>query len=222
MSSGRCHWKKVWAAIVLGSLLAGAAAEDNLDYWLHQAKPATSQPTQKQSASAPAIAAERNLPAGGDALPGAVELSDGEVIAGYITTTRDQPWTVFVENEKRWRLLPPLAVLSITAIVEEESLQPQWRWQAMGSPQRVYTGQQYPFRRMRWKFHLIDGSEVVGTVKGQPFWVTHDGRTTGPLVLHERDKGPLGGRLEDLVYVKRIVISRRAMQQAASTASRPS
>jgi hypothetical protein len=204
---------------VLGCLLAGAGASDNVDYWLRQGKPAASQPVQGQPTTA------QGVPSREDALPGVVELSNGEIIAGYIYTTRDKSWEVFVnvDNENRWRLLPPLVVLSITAIVDEESTEPQWRWQATGQPERVYSGQEYPFRRLRWRFRLLDGSEVTGTVKGQPLWVERDGRTVGPMVLHERDKGPLGGKLDELVYVKRVIISRRAMRQAASMpASRPS
>jgi len=218
--------KTLRAIAVLGCLLAGTAADDNVDYWLHQAKPIVSQPASQAAQNQPAAA---QVPSREDALPGVVELSNGQVMAGYIYTTRDKSWEVFVEDvdngvdtEKRWRLLPPLAVLSITAVVDEESTEPKWRWEAMGTPERVYTGQAYPFRRLRWRFRLIDGSEVTGTVKGQPLWVEQDGRTVGPLVLHERDKGPLGGKLSDLIYVKRVIISRQAMRQAASMpASRP-
>ena len=131
--------------------------------------PPVSQPSQRRPP--PPRRGAKTARRSDEGLPGAVELSDGNVIAGYIHTTRDQPWTVYVEGEKRWRLLPPLVVLSIRAWWMEESIEPEWRWAGMGRPERVYTGRQYPFRRYRWTFRLIDGSEVVGTVKGQPFWV---------------------------------------------------
>lgn len=201
--------------VAIGCVPVAGGAGDNLDYWMGQAKPADSQPAASEPAEEPAAFAPDDT----EGLPGAVELSDGKVLAGFIHTTRDRPWSVYVEGEGRWRLLPPLAVLSVTAVVDEERMAEEWRWGGMGTPERVYTGRQYPFRRYRWRFRLIDGSEVVGAVKGQPLWVVADGHRSGPYVLHERDKGPVGTTLEQLVYVKRVVISRRAMAQAASQPS---
>jgi len=192
------------------------AAGDNLQYWLDRAAPAASQPAESGTTSAAATAPAATQPRD-DAWPGAIELSDGTILAGMIHTTRDQPWTVYVEAEKRWRLIPPLAVLSITAVVREESYEQEWRWAGMGRSEKVYTGRRYPFRRFEWTFRLADGSEITGVVKGQPIWVDSGGAVLGPFVLHERDKGPLGSRFEELIYIKRVIVSRRAMEQALST-----
>ncbi len=203
--------------------LAGLAGGDNLQYWLGQAKPAATQPVRQAAAtSRPATQPLAAVPRD-DAWPGAVELSDGRVLAGMCHTTRDRPWEVYVQAERRWRRIPPLAVLSITAVVREESYENQWRWGGMGTPERVYTGRRRPFRRLEWTFRLADDSEITGTVKGQPLWVDSGGNQAGPFVLHERDKGRLDSTLEELLYVKHVVVSRRAMQQvlAASPASRP-
>jgi hypothetical protein len=50
-------------------------------------------------------------------------------------------------------------------------------------------------------------------VKGQPIWVedAESGKKSAPLVLHERSKGADGQTLDELVYVERVVISRRLM-----------
>ncbi|KKL22716.1 hypothetical protein LCGC14_2432670, partial [marine sediment metagenome] len=158
-----------------------------------------------------------------DALPGVVVLSNGTVIPGGVYTTRDKNWEVWVESEKRWRHIPPILVLSIQAVVVEEAMDNEWRWKEMGSDEKVFTGRKKPIRRFRWRFHLIDGSHVTGNVKGQPVWIEVDRKTKGPHVLHERSAGKYGQTLTDLVYVKRIVISRRAMEQArrAQPASAP-
>ncbi len=149
-----------------------------------------------------------------DALPGVVVLSDGTVLAGFVYTTRDKHWEVWVGSEKRWRHVPPILVLGIRAAVAEERMDKEWRWKEMGSDERVYTGRVRPVRRHEWSFHLIDGSRLTGTVKGQPLWVTHGGKTRGPFVLHERSAGQYGQTLKDLVYVHQVVISRRAMADA--------
>jgi hypothetical protein len=148
-----------------------------------------------------------------NALPGAVELSDGRTIAGWIVTTPDEPWAVWVETEKRWRRIPPAAVLQVTAEVIAERMELQWRWKAMGEPEKVYTGKRYPFRRFEWTFRLADGSEIRGVVKGQPLWLEVDGKRQGPWLLQERSKGEVGQSLKEHVYLKRAVISRRAMEQ---------
>lgn len=208
-------------AIVAGVALRPAVTEtddspsSDLDYWLDRATTApASQPTEDPDnlGSNPLAKGEFVR---SDALPGAMKLSDGTLLAGGIYTTREKPWRVYVASEKRWRRIPPLAVLSITAKVIEEKMELEWRWKSTGEPEKVYTGRKYPTRRLEWRFLLIDGSEIVGVVKGQPIWVeSPDGETHGPLVLHERSKGEPGQSLGDLVYVKKAVLSRKMMKRA--------
>ena len=152
----------------------------------------------------------------GDALPGVVVLSNGEILAGGIHTTRDRNWEVWVNSEQRWRHIPPLAVLSVRAVVLEERMEREWRWKEMGSDEKVDTDRTRPIRRLQWQFHLIDDSHVTGAVKGQPLWVESGGKRRGPFVLHERSAGKYGQTLKDMIYVKKVVISRRAMERTLS------
>ncbi len=149
-----------------------------------------------------------------DALPGVVVLSDDQVLPGGIFTTRDKNWEVYVADEKRWRHIPPILVLSIRAIVTEEGMEKEWRWTEMGRNEKVFTGRTQPVRRLLWRFHLIDDSYVTGEVKGQPLWLETDNKRHGPFVLHERTKGEFGQTLKDLIYVKCVIISRRAMEES--------
>jgi hypothetical protein len=152
------------------------------------------------------------------AVPGVMEFSDGRQIAGGLYTTREKNFEVWVEQEKRWRLVPFLTVLSITAIVDEEKMEQEWRWKEMGVPEKVFTGREYPTRTLSWRFHLIDDGVITGVVKGQPVWVDRpaqagqDAHKSGPFMLDERSKGEMGQKLSDLVYVKRIIVSRKAME----------
>lgn len=148
-----------------------------------------------------------------DALPGVVELSDGRILAGGLYTTVEKPWLVFVEKESRWRRVPFITALSIVAVVVSEKMELRWRWKAMGEPEKVYTGKKYPTRRFLWKFRLLDGSYMTGAVKGQPLWVQYGPKRHGPFVLHERSRGKDGQSLKDLVYVKRVIVSRRMMDE---------
>jgi len=180
----------------------------NLDFWLNQATTApSSRPADNPVKSGTNPFSGKDRPFRPDAVPGVIELSDGAQLPGWLYTTRDKPWVMFDPKLERWRQIPFITVLSITAVVTEEKYVLQWRWKGMGEPEKVFTGRKYPYRRFLWKFSLIDGTTVTGTVKGQPIWVRWDRKTTGPMVLHERDKGKLDLKLEDVKYVRKVVVS---------------
>jgi len=197
-----------------GSGDAGQATPaGNLEYWLGRSKTASTQsaPAGRDGSGAGPFDGVAALSRRG-ALPGVLELSDGTQIAGWLYTTVAKSWQVYEARTKRWRQIPFAAVLSITAVVVEEKMEPKWRWKAMGVPERVYTGREYPTRRYLWRFLLADGTNITGAVKGQPLWVRTGRVKSGPFVLHERDKGEIGQALADLSYVRKIVVSRRLMK----------
>ena len=202
----------------------------DLDYWLSRARPV--EPNQPAATASPASDANRSAagtgPAGappaaspfrssdlpfrrGDALPGVIELSDGNQLPGGLYTTVEKPWIVWSEATKNWRRVDFLTLLSIEAVVEEQRMELDWRWKGMGEPEKVYTGKKYPMRRMHWRFKLIDGSVVEGSTKGQPVFVELAGKVSGPFILGERMKGELGQTLGELLYVRKIVVSRGMM-----------
>jgi hypothetical protein len=210
----------------------------DLDYWLSRAKPVEPNqpgaPPQPQGGKLPvkpendrAGAASVGAAATGaaanpfrnsdlpyrrsDALPGVIELSDGNQLPGGLYTTVEKPWIVWSEATKSWRRVDFLTLLSIEAVVEEQRMELSWRPKGMGEPEKVYTGRKYPMRRMHWRFKLIDGSVVEGSTKGQPVFVELTGKVSGPFILGERMKGEDGQTLEDLVYVRKIVVSRKMM-----------
>ncbi len=199
-------------------------AESNLEYWLDQAQTVATRPAQSNEPDTGETKAEIKTQSSAcftrdDALPGVIEFSDGRQIAGGIFTTRDQALKVWLGEEKTWQPVPPAAVLSISAVVVQEEMKLRWRWKGMGEPEKVYTGESYPFRRFLWKLHLADDSTIQGEIKGQPLWVETPTETLGPFILSERSPGQVGQTLKDHVFIKKIVISRKMMdkvQQAQS------
>lgn len=212
--------RRVAAGLILASLAVVGGADDgdsdsdSLDYWLNRAEPADTRPaetTDEPEGKNPFdVAARFGRP---DALPGVVELSDGQQIPGRIYTTRDRNLEVWVEAEERFRRVPLITVLSIEPVVVNAEMVQEWRWKEMGVPERVYTGREYPTMRFEWKLHLIDDSTIVGPIKGQPLWVRLKDSKFGPFILHERTKGRMGETLDDIVHLKRVVISRRMMEK---------
>jgi hypothetical protein len=203
-------------ALTLTSLVLGAGPGRGVDDYLRQGETATSSPA-AESLPATQPTPVASIPTSDEALPGVIELSDGRQIAGDVFTTPGESWRVWVAQEKRWRLIPPAAVLSVSAQIVQEEMKLQWRWKATGEPQRVYTGQKYPLRRFLWTFRLADGSTITGVVKGQPIWVEAGGQAQGPFLLSERSKGKPGRTLENLVHIRKVVLSRTMMEKVRQT-----
>ena len=206
-----------------------SAPASNLDYWLRQSgEPPATQGVAPPDGKDPSPSKGEGGPQGrvrvtdrftrADAVPGVAILSDGSVLPGGLFTTRDRDFEVWVESENQWRHVPLLMALSIEAVVIEEGLDKEWRWKEMGSDEKVFTGRSKPIRRFRWRFHLIDDSAVTGDVKGQPLWVETPEKRLGPYILHERSDGEYGQTLAESVYLRRVVVSRRAMDQARKSA----
>jgi len=191
--------------------LQRADPNDNLDFWLNQAETVNEEDFQPASEPAKRTRGPRRP----DALPGVVELSNGQQLPGLLYTTRGRDWELYDTEDRTWHRIPPITVSSMTAVVDEEEIELEWRWKAMGVDERVYTGNSYPMRRLSWKVKLIDGTTFHGAIKGQPIFIDLAGSVTGPLTLHEKQKGEFGDTLDDLVYVKQIVVSKRMMDAVA-------
>jgi len=78
----------------------------------------------------------------------------------------------------------------------------------------VLTGESYPARMLAYRFTLIDGSTIDGTAQ-QPIYV-RDGEQVHRLILHERQKGPIGATLESLLYVRSVRLGEEALKSGRS------
>lgn len=207
-------------ALLAGSLAAQSRPGDDLDYWIGQAQTAQTRPNRPDDRPTTQSATR---PAREDALPGVIELSDGSVMPGWLCTTGEKDLEVYQEALKQWQQVPLLAVLSIQAVVKEETMELRWRWKGMGQVEKEYTGAKYPFRRLTWRVRLIDGTTVEGVIRGQP--LTLEPVAGGPrrtFVLAEQQKGRDDQTLADLPYLRRAIVSRRLMEavEADETASK--
>ena len=148
-----------------------------------------------------------------DAVPGYVELSTGLKIPGKIYTTRAKRLKIYNLKRERYEYVPVSALTSIEVTVEWERMDKEWRFKEAGNPEKVYTGREYPVRSLAWTLTLRNGHRIYGHVLGQPLYVEHDGKAE-PFILHQRDKGPMGRRLADLVYIRRGEFGPEAYQRA--------
>ena len=133
---------------------------------------------------------------------GIVELSDGTTYEGEIYLTRDKMFRIFDRRAKMYRDFPIAAIAEIRVSVEKEQMEREWRWKEGGSNVKVYTGRSYPWRKYVTTIVLTNGQEFTGD-STTLFYVKTD-KGTKKFILHRRDKGPIGSKLSDLIYVKRI------------------
>jgi len=148
-----------------------------------------------------------------DAVPGYIEVSTGLKAPGKIFTTRGKRIKVFNLKREVYEYVPVPALTRIDAILEWERVEQEWRFKEAGNPEKVYTGRSYPVRMLAWKLTLRNGHEITGHVLGQPLYVEHNGKVER-FILHQRDKGPMGGGLKDLIYIRSVEFGPEAYNQA--------
>ena len=164
--------------------------------------------------SGPANPFGKPAPVGSDALPGAIELSDGTLLPGLIYLTRSKEVEVFDTAKKKERRILLAAILTIETIVEWERMDPQWRFKTAGDAEKVYTGKSYPSRMLSYRVTLSDERVVEGHIAGQPIYVQPSEGKPRLLVLHKRHKGPVDTKLKDLVYVTWVRLGDQARGEA--------
>lgn len=148
-----------------------------------------------------------------DAVAGCIELSDGTKRPGRIYTTRAKRLKIYNLKRKIYEFVAVPACKRIEGVVEWERLDREWRFKEAGNTEKVYTGRAYPLRMHSWRLTLRNDHEILGHILGQPLYVVHDGKAER-FILHKRDKGPKGAKLEDLVYVRRVVLGQEAYNEA--------
>ncbi|MGB2781975.1 MAG: hypothetical protein WBD63_10905 [Phycisphaerae bacterium] len=176
--------------------------------------PASSSATPGQGAPASPFAEATEEEQRKDAVPGWVELSSGAKIFGRIYTTRAKRLKIFNVEKEIYEYVPVPAVREIETIVEWERMEKEWRFKEAGSAEKVYTGREYAARKFAYRLTLLGGHVITGHIVGQPLYVARPSRASGSndeggverFVLHDRQKGPLDTRLEDLVYLERVVL----------------
>jgi hypothetical protein len=181
-----------------------------------KAETGTRKPEGKEPASPFAAGAEGGVRE--DAVPGYVELSSGAKVAGRIFTTRAKRVKIFNLEKEVYEYVPVPAIRKIETVVEWERMEKEWRFKEAGSPEKVYTGRSYPARKLAYRLALVGGHTIRGHILGQPLYLARPSRASGSsdgsndegktdrFILHDRQKGPPDTRLEDLVYLKRVVL----------------
>ena len=186
----------------------------------------------------PAVRQDRD-----DAIPGYLEMSDGQVFVGNIYMTRDKRLKMEDSmrqvgggdgapddnSEKRQREIPLRAVKQIEAKVEKEWVEKEWRFKELALDEKYYTGRTYPVRKCVYTVTLKDGRKITAPVAEifyvKPFRELAAGPRTDEepepirFMIHKRQKGDPGTALKALTYVKLIKLGEQAVEEGKKKAS---
>lgn len=193
--------------VFAAAAVAGAADTDSTVDWLLSAPVSTTKPaisasapaSRPSSATQPATPLVTSQPQG--ARRGVVILSDGARLEGAISTTDGKPLRFWQEDLHKYADLPFAAIDRLDAVVVWEREEKEWHFVASGSDIKEYTGRSYPARETAYEAKMGDQT-IKGGIVAPIYIATDKGEQT--FVLHKRDKGPLGGTLKDLIYIKSI------------------
>jgi len=136
-----------------------------------------------------------------DAVPGYVELSTDLKVPGWIYTTRAARIKIYNLRREVYEYVPVPALKHIEAAVEWERMDKEWRFKEAGNPEKIYSGREYPVRKVAYTLTLRNDHKIYGHILGAPLYVDHNGKVER-FILHDRDKGPMGSPLADLKYIK--------------------
>jgi hypothetical protein len=146
----------------------------------------------------------KKLKAPNEARAGTVTLSSGKIYNGSIWTTLATPLRIWVEAEKRYNDLDWNLIKSIDVDVEYARMEDDWRWLKEGSDKKIYSGQKYPNVSLKYKFELVNGQKIEGTVTA-PIYILDDvGTKPHAYALYKKFKGKMNQTMDDVIYIKSI------------------
>ncbi len=159
-----------------------------------------------------------------DAIPGYIELSNGEIIVGKIYMTRDKRLKIYDSQLQRQREIPLNRVRQIDCLVVSEKMEKEWRFKETTSDVKEYTGRTYPLREYVHCVTLTDGRTIEGPLSEVIYLEPDPGAAakTGdyrpeaePMryILYKTHRGSVGQDLKSLVYVKAIRLGEEAYQE---------
>jgi hypothetical protein len=144
-----------------------------------------------------------------------VALSNGERAEGRFSLGEGKKLEVFDTRLKTKVSIDPSEVARITVTVESEKIEQGWMWKEEGDHDKVKLPFHYPLRKLETAVTLVSGEVVRGHVTSVFYLETEaddgDGRR---FFLLADQKGEKEQKLEDLVYVKEVVLPERAVGNA--------
>ncbi len=132
---------------------------------------------------------------------GTVELSNGELLEGVISTTPGAPLRLQVGKDVKD--VPLAAVQELRFVPEAETLEQKWRFVEAGRTAKQKWGLPYPVRALQTQLLLSGGRIFTGHLYTTVLYVAQSNETV-KVVIKAKDKGTEGQTFQDVVYPVRI------------------
>ncbi len=187
------------AAPIASAAPATQSADPTMDWLLAQS---TTAPAAAIPATAPSTQASVFVKPDDGSRIGTIILSDGRKLTGPLSTTPDQPIRIYDNDKKVYRDVPFKLIKSLKASVDWERDEAEWKFKESGSDIKEYTGKTYPARETAYTMTLENDQTITGAVDVPIYLQTDAGSKL--FVIHKRDKGDVGQKLADLVYIQEI------------------
>ena len=134
---------------------------------------------------------------------GRVELSNGGVLEGLISSTPGAPLRLQVGNDLKD--VPLEAVQELRFVPEQETMEQKWRFVEAGRNEKKKWGAPYPVRELQTQIILSGGCVFTGHLYTTVLYVAQSNATT-KVVIKAKDKGTEGQTFQDVVYPVRIAM----------------
>jgi len=135
-----------------------------------------------------------------DSMPGFLVLSNGDRVTGHVHLTRDAVLKFYDPKQKKLIRVRLDELTHIEQKVVVQRMEKEWRWLENANDQKVYTGRTYPMRKLVTVLHPKHGKTLTGPLNALLYVTNANGRQR--FVIHKRQKGKVGTKLADLIYVK--------------------
>ncbi|MFZ4394308.1 MAG: hypothetical protein ACOYOU_01625 [Kiritimatiellia bacterium] len=139
---------------------------------------------------------------------GRVELSNGEVLEGLISTTPGASLRLQVGDDLKD--VPLEAVQEMRFVPVHESMEQKWRFVEAGRNEKKKWGVPYPVRELQTQMILGSGRVFTGHLYTTVLYVAQSNETV-KVVIKAKDKGTEGQTFKDVVCPVRISLSGKAV-----------
>jgi len=153
-----------------------------------------------------------------DSVKGALALSSGDRVEGFVHLTRDKTLSIFDPAQKKIVEVRLAELTHVEQKVVDEHMEKEWRWKENASDEKVYTGREYPVRELTTTLHFRDGRELTGPVSALIYVKNDNGDRR--FLLVKKQKGEPGQTLAQLLYVA-LVDFREPGKKPADEPSKP-
>jgi hypothetical protein len=133
---------------------------------------------------------------------GTLKLSSGEIYSGEIRFTETDVLKIYDLDKKKYISVTVGEIKSLkTRVVKSEMLK-SWVFKEAGSPEKIYTGKEYPHVEFEHDVALSSGTTIRGHVVATVYITVADEERR--FILKKKERGEDDQKLSDIIYVSEI------------------